>query len=354
MPAHWFPVPPIADELLSSYISRCARIHGMSITVFCAVHLQKYEVWTRDIDRSASPALLKAVAELASLPLERVEEMTLRHWESVLNPASKHVGGPGVASWITAVGIYHRIRRRYGLQYCRMCLRESPAFLRTWRLGAVTVCPRHHLLLDDACPHCGVVIVPHRQNPSERHCHACGGDLTQPEQTPPEQVDIQRAEQRQERFLRALQGKAVTWGGRRVTGVDYVRGVQILESRLWLLKDRSVPKALRVIRVPLEFQRPPQRILTLEHLGNLVEDWPTTFCREAERFGMTMRAFAKVEHLPRWICSGLKQIPQGTTYDRTKRSRQVRSVLSHLHRRRPDGWRASRARVLLREGGFET
>jgi hypothetical protein len=352
MSRQWYPVQPYDDELFSSFVSRCARIHGMSITVFCAVHLPKFQVWTRDVDRSAPDSLVSAVAALASLPPARVQEMTLQGLERALNPRSSvMVGGPGVASWITAVGIYHRIRRRFGLQYCRLCLRESPVFLRAWRLAAVTVCPRHHLLLDDACLHCGAAVVPHRQNPSERHCHACGGDLTHPDPVVGVEADIPRAEERQARFLRALTGKSVVLGGRRVAGGDYVAGLQFIDERLWVLKDRSMPKALREPKVPLELQRPPQRIQTLERLGDLVEDWPRRLCQEAERCGVTRRAFISKDPPPRWITTGLRQLPAGATYDRAKRPRRVRSALRQLHRNRPDGWRTARAQTLLREGG---
>lgn len=94
----WLPVRPDHDELLSSFLSRCARAHGMRPTVFCAFHLHPHAVWNRDIDRSASPALMKSIADKAHLQLRDIVSMTLRSWESVTHPVSPdRIGSSGMA-----------------------------------------------------------------------------------------------------------------------------------------------------------------------------------------------------------------------------------------------------------------
>ena len=86
------------------------------------------------------------------------------------------------------VGVYHRTRRQFGLQYCPLCLAEDeePYFRRKWRLAFVVSCERHHTLLHDRCPHCGSAVNFHRGELGDHRkvvaesltlCHVCRFEL---------------------------------------------------------------------------------------------------------------------------------------------------------------------------------
>jgi hypothetical protein len=110
---------------------------------------------------------------------------TLADYENVLY--EKH-NTLGPTSWIMPVGVYHRTRRQFGLQYCPLCLAEDkePYFRRKWRLAFVVSCERHHTLLHDRCPRCGAAINFHRDELGNHRklvassltlCHICRFDL---------------------------------------------------------------------------------------------------------------------------------------------------------------------------------
>jgi len=98
-------------------------------------------------------------------------------------------------------------------RYCPACLDESPIFLLAWRLRPLTVCPRHALLLRDACHACGsprplqaylgrrqpLIAPAWSPDPDDeeyrlvrwagwpdvaRHCGSCGADLAAGAATP--------------------------------------------------------------------------------------------------------------------------------------------------------------------------
>lgn len=86
------------------------------------------------------------------------------------------------------VGVYHRKRIQFGLQYCPSCLAEDeePYFRRTWRLAFVTICSNHDRALLDRCPRCRAAVNFHRDElgdvrkfapTSMTICYSCNFDL---------------------------------------------------------------------------------------------------------------------------------------------------------------------------------
>jgi hypothetical protein len=346
----WLPILPDHDELLSSFLSRCARVHGMRPTVFCAFHLHPHAVWNRDVDRSASPALMKAIADNAHVQPQDIEAMTLRSWESVTHPVPlERIGSSGMAPWITAVGIYHRTRKRYGLQYCPRCLADHLVFYRTWRLAFVTVCPTHHLLLRDSCEACGAPIIPHRQRVSARYCDRCGRDLCAIDRgVASPSPSIRAALRLQEVLLGALTGQRLLVGQQWVEGAFYLQGARFLLAHLRLLDDEYHDHGCGQPRVPFESKRCLYRLALLTILERLLSDWPTNFITAATARGVTQRSFMGLQEPPEWIAQALLDLPPGRSYDRSWRPRRLRCELRSLHRNKPAGWRSLRAQVLLR------
>lgn len=81
-PIHLKPKP---DELLSSWIVRLARAHGMKVQTYCqAVFGREQAIWNRDIDKSAPEALLHRMCELTGATEEQAYQITLCSFEGVV------------------------------------------------------------------------------------------------------------------------------------------------------------------------------------------------------------------------------------------------------------------------------
>ncbi|MCB1734032.1 MAG: TniQ family protein [Gammaproteobacteria bacterium] len=179
-PGMW-PVPlrPLPDELLTSWLVRLARAHGLRLHTFCSLYWPRKQMWNRDLDRFADSDVIAVLAEHTGIPYSDAYDTMLRSWEHVIFEKCQTRTN---SDWILPVGIYHRIRRRHGLQYCPECLGENglPYFRKSWRLAFVTCCTKHRLRLSDSCPHCGKPVVFHRvnQHQSLAQCPFCDGYLT--------------------------------------------------------------------------------------------------------------------------------------------------------------------------------
>lgn len=91
---------------------------------------------------------------------------------------------------ILNIGIYHRSRQSFGLQYCPLCLKEdlTPYYRKRRRLSYMTICHTHHIHLLDRCSHYSAPIMPHRidiinksylqQDISLQVCAICRKSLT--------------------------------------------------------------------------------------------------------------------------------------------------------------------------------
>lgn len=182
-PIHLKPKP---DELLSSWIVRLARAHGMKVQTFCQMMFGREQaIWNRDIDKLAPTALLDRLCELTGATREQAWGATLQAYEGILFERHNPFGH---TQWILPLGIYHRTRKRFGLLYCPLCLKEDdePYFRKQWRLAFHLVCDQHGTLMSDRCPSCGMAVVFFRRELGHRsaldggeitRCHACGFDL---------------------------------------------------------------------------------------------------------------------------------------------------------------------------------
>jgi len=189
-PAH---PKPLDDELLSSWLVRTARANGLKLQTFCdRVFGKEHQLWNRDIDRSAPEWLLESMCEHTGTPLERVRRTTLDIYRGRLY---RRRNAAGQLRWMLPVGVYHRTRRRFGMQFCPQCLADDqePYFRTLWRVATLTFCPSHRLCLHDRCPACEAPVIFHRRElgrPSITDsgalslCHACDYDLRDTEHRP--------------------------------------------------------------------------------------------------------------------------------------------------------------------------
>lgn len=154
-------------------------------------------IWNRDIDKLADPELLTILSKGTGTNPERAFETTLAAYQNTLYLDHNPYGN---TQWIMPLGVYHRLRRGNGMQYCPQCLAakpkegqpipptgpDGPYFRRKWRLGFVVACVEHELELLDCCPVCDSPVCFHRREMGQRSslpdgniglCSNCNHDL---------------------------------------------------------------------------------------------------------------------------------------------------------------------------------
>lgn len=160
-PANTSQVQPYPGEALGSLLARCAWGRGETVSQFVRSIWGKGDLMTRDIDRAINLGASQAVADALSLPLSVVQGMQLESWMQVRRlDARRH----GYSTWITPVGVYHRLRLRYGQLYCCQCLDERTCCCMSWRLSHRWICEDHGNYLLDACLHCDMPFIPYRHD----------------------------------------------------------------------------------------------------------------------------------------------------------------------------------------------
>lgn len=178
--------PPLPDELLTHWFLRLAHANGrkaQGLADDAFGHPSTF--WARDQDRYPSPGVVERLAELTGRDPTEIEALTLARHEG-LNRTDE--GRVHRIPWILPLGVYHRTRRNFGMQFCPLCLFEDaiPYFRRRWRLAFSTICDRHGVKLHDRCPGCGAPVVYFRNDLGHRNdlkltndtrCQKCGFDL---------------------------------------------------------------------------------------------------------------------------------------------------------------------------------
>ncbi|CAG0995456.1 hypothetical protein RHDC4_02790 [Rhodocyclaceae bacterium] len=192
-----WPIHPhrLDDELLSFWIVRLAHANGLKLQTFTTLAFgRSASLWNRDIDRCASNEFLARLSTQTGSTVEELKGGTLAAYEGLL--FSRH-NPSGNTNWILPLGIYHRTRKAYGVQFCPSCLFEDsvPYFRRRWRLAFSTVCDRHGVMLHDRCPSCGAPVIYFRNDLGRRSdyklssdtlCWQCGYDFRRaPAYSPP-------------------------------------------------------------------------------------------------------------------------------------------------------------------------
>ncbi len=177
---------PKRNELLSSWLTRVAHRNQFKVHSFCATYFGRDKsIWNRDIDKLSPQWLLQGMSDVTGISMSELEETTLRSYEHVIY---ERLNPQGNTKWILPLGVYHRIHRRHGLQYCPLCLAgdDEPYFRKQWRLAFYTMCETHRILLRDSCLECDSPVIFYRGDigykkqfdvHSMRHCHKCGADL---------------------------------------------------------------------------------------------------------------------------------------------------------------------------------
>lgn len=340
------------DELLSSFLIRNAHAHGTTPYCFLSYYWPGKHFWNRDTDRTADRAWLDELEVFAGIPTTRLEASTLLPFRRVLGSALRN----GDTPMLLSVSVFHRTRRRHGLQFCPTCLAEGRCwFRRVWRLGFVFVCPEHGTALLDACPTCGSPVVPHRSlwlDPSR--CHQCGtfmGSEARMKLPPAGVLEWQRW------LLDALSGTSKVAGP-----FDQPEAFTSVRSLLSVLTIRPVHAAIReALHLPLvalpadrlqfEHARTTERALLMETFAAWVAGWPLTFRLGISAARLTQRAFCRLRQ-PVTLRTEVERLPSGIARDRQYVPKVFDDQLLRLARTDRRAYRALRAQRLQKLAGL--
>lgn len=356
MVAHWLARPePLCGEILSGYLVRCAHSNGMTPYRFMSFHCRGIAVWNRDIDRSATNEFIALVSRGSGVEASRLNEMTLRNFAMMLGAADMaHATGLTIAPWINAVGIYHRIRRRHGMQYCPRCLAEDGAYKMIWRLAFVTVCPIHHCELLDGCLHCDAEVAFHRNDALHLHCHQCGRSMLGhgfERDNGADDIGVRLIFETG--LLRALEHGSYALGDQSIATPDFFKGMLALLAavKASIRVDRDTAKRLdpsyrSFPTERIELLRVMARAQQCQLLAQFLSDWPSRFLGFAEGQRFTQRYFSN--SLPSWMSKAVAMLPEGGHRVRSiAENAPIRTQLRALHRSKCVGWRTERARILI-------
>lgn len=290
-PVHLKPLP---DELLSSWLVRLAHGHGLKLQTFSSmVFGRDKSIWSRDIDKLAPDWLIDRIAECSGTSRQTVLDTTLKSYEGNLY---EHHQPNGNTRWLLPLGVYHRIRRGHGLQYCSRCLEEdaAPYFRKHWRLAFSVMCTKHDCYLLDACPQCSSPLAPHRADMRGRqyfprmglnaHCWRCGFDLRLAQVT---EVKDSASARLQLQLEFALEYGYADWAGNpAMHSLVFFEGVRALIAGITSRQTQErLVKSAKLIGIDLsgwprtgfEMASMPQRLELIRLLVIVLEGWPTNF-----------------------------------------------------------------------------
>lgn len=269
------------------------------------------------------------MASFTRTPHERAAETTLQPLMRAVLAASPI---NGIAPWTLPLGVFHRTRRHYGLQYCPVCLKtdEDPYFRRSWRMAYQFVCPDHQCLLMDACA-CGAPVIPHKSpRLGLSRCYACYKPLVRTgEPATPHQMAVQRD------LVHAVNATERHIGAFTVPRPEYMAGIRsLMLAMAYSLAGKRLRKlaaASAGVDHPIpaghsfETLRVHSRAHALSAAHALLINWPHRFhelCSAAQcSYGSLIGPRSSA---PRWIEAGFESLPNVRWSAQRHRRRKAR------------------------------
>jgi hypothetical protein len=341
---------PLENEILSSWMVRLAFANGYKLhTFYSGLIGYKDPIWNRDIDRNPSEELIKLLHYHTGQPVLSLRSMALKSFESHLF-ASHPIGGHG--EWILPLGIFHRLHRRRGMQYCPLCLQSDliPYFRKIWRLSFYVVCPLHECVMEEQCPSCMAPITYHRHGVGRErkiiehalsYCSHCSFDLRQ---TIPDRFSWGDEPSRSKLFEIINVCHGGLWNCGTLTppcSIPFFRGLHILCS---LINGRHGQRILQKLSVATDF--PVEFVGTKAHsrfnfigirdrlhlqmmVSWLLVDWPNRFV-ELCRYGRLTRSRIsdEVDSLPFWLANVVNEFLDGRLYSFSES--EIAQAMNHL------------------------
>jgi hypothetical protein len=308
---------------MSSWMVRLAFANGYPLHTFYACLLgYRGSIWNRDVDRHPPPPLLNILAHHTGQSTEALYSMTLAAYEGVIFEHLPHVGN---AAWILPVGVFHRTRRRAGLQFCPRCLEDDliTYYRRSWRLALCAMCERHLCVMQENCPKCKATIAFYRHgigrgkeisSQNLRLCHMCGFDLSQAPSFIPDWPDIRSLNNFKKIIGQFECGYWPNGSNTSYFGIPYFHGIRVLVSvingRNGLRLRHQLSRAIGVNIVQgssrsgldFEYLTAAERLSLLLAVTWLMDEWPARFVDICSEANFTRSRLAEeVSALPFWL-----------------------------------------------------
>ena len=176
----------LPDETFSSWFARVATGNGLSPPELYRVIKPGANFRPRDLDRFVEPDVQAILAEQTGIEAEVLRHAAFTRWAGVVFEDDDR---RNKIDWLPLAGTEDS-KRSFGQQFCPACLRgdEVPYLRLSWRLGFVTACDKHRLLLSDRCQ-CGeasrlVVVVPRWCRPAGDESERAGAHDAEGSDTP--------------------------------------------------------------------------------------------------------------------------------------------------------------------------
>jgi len=169
---------PQKDELLSSWLTRVAFTHGMTLNNFFS-HFIRHEghALTRtDIDFQYHPNLWNSIANKSKIDIKTIQSLSLKSEEGYLFTCNECLYPPAQIRKLIDK------RTHFGLMFCPKCLEEDehPYFRKKWRYLFFNACPKHKIYLQDRCGVCYERVKLRKIPVKDKviFCHECERDLS--------------------------------------------------------------------------------------------------------------------------------------------------------------------------------
>lgn len=341
---------PANNELLSSYLCRVAQANGISSYRFCHREVPASNIWTRDVDRLVQSKAKAQYAQILSISGKQLDSLLLEPYERVINPDYQARSTRSFSKWINAIGIYHRTRTRFGLQFCPLCLSETSSFNRLWRLSFYTVCDQHMVELLDRCPSCSKPVTIHRCNHSICRCFHCGCYFDRCKKLQKMSADDTRLDF-QRVCVESLGDGNLVFGALRAPLHEVLAFARTIETSI-RSRERAMPRHPSVAAMrgeQLELCDRNDRQLRMDVFRQCLLNWPTGLLSLAHDLHFTQRTLGLVGEEPKWKQVLRKALPAGV-FGKEGKQLRVRGVswkLGENQYLRSPGWRERNAKMLV-------
>ncbi|EHZ2908336.1 TniQ family protein [Vibrio parahaemolyticus] len=343
---------PQKNEILSSWITRLAVENGYYSHAFFKKLLEFDEViFCRDVDRLDSPRLIKILAKATGKIYDEIDDLKISTFQGEV---FEKLNLSGNTRWILPLGIYHRTKRRNGMVYCPLCLREDKIryFRKSWRLAFITLCHKHQCILWDHCHHCKATVDYQRLGIGSRKyelpvkdlglCYNCHKPLwNAPVQYLTLKLDLLSTPYR--KFLVAFNdNKPITSQLSQPLNLQVFNGLWVLVGRIMsrratevrarIFKETGIDLLLSSHRVSFEYLPIEQRRNILITILYYMEDWPIRFIDLVRETKFTLSTFTdNTDKLPFWLSSVIHQKMNLSPYVIT--DEEIISAINHLKTR---------------------
>lgn len=303
---------PHEDELLTSWIARCALSYGLTPYNLLKFGFDSPKLSILDYDRHISEAYLENLSRYSTLDKQSIKQKT------IIQFANKIIDVSGNQPQYLYKDILAKsTNNRASMTYCPECLKSKKYFSIYWRLVLQVGCLEHDILHRDTCPHCNAPIRLELLNAFLKdvsHCYACWRSLyTSKNQKLPDEIKPILKMQKEG----VASGWVVFPGNNGMMAPVFFQGIWKLINIFYSKRkgidyyDKScgffgIPSTNHITFNPhwSRFSIEPimVKVDCLKLISMMLKDWPKVFIAYCHKVGVTKAVLnPHNDHLPDWL-----------------------------------------------------